>query len=586
MLYIFIARLKINIMESAKTILSCLESFDEFADYEPNDLFVYRQSDKKKFFCKNPTQLIQKLIESVSLNTKYIFFVNWTDYPYHTVIFDIKVKNPFKQKTTDLLNHYFHNVFKDVLWYHFGFCLSSISMIISMRQDRFGGMRIYLPGILMSNDDYLHLCHLMIAECQFIQKDFIVTLNCPSSMPLVVCNQFEDSIGIHVPVRLVRYGYMHTEIVDLCEEEPDQSFPLNEALFGLISKNSAAIASFMMPFETSKNIPIYLYYPTSISANEHKIPLAHFKSKVNKRKYFFVKENRLAKQSQLKKEGSFSYEFLKKNSYSIEKFRSYNTTLKTWFYQFSSKMDNPNDMFSSINQYIRHKCIHLKDEENPLYSILVGNDGKFLLTVFYALCNIKKKFTADEIAESLSKLTQDKSLKNIPIPQECSRLTIDTIFYCASKTVPLKIKKGKCYQYIGQGWNWVFESTKTVNEMRDHIQFFLKQFYPIVKGFNPVTQKINFYNWNPITEQWYRIDLDEDLPKIIKRVFRYMTNFDGYKNLPKNIRNAFEYEIVWISSMTRDILSNLNEFKFIRGNNVDMSAYKVNIPEYYFFPVV
>ena len=552
----------------------CLKKYDGSSE----TLVLLKLPEREKFICTDYEKLVQILVKSLhESDFNHGLLVDWTRCLSHTIVFDIDVENSEEEDTYDLLMNYFEVVFLNALKNHFKFCLPSLTVVVSMRRDRSGGMHVHLPGLCIGHDDYVHLCNLMIPECKYRG----VTLDCPSAMCLVACDK-PGGQSLYVPIRMVRIQFTpQMENLVLFDEDNDP-LPLNE-----FDTPLKIATSYMMPVENPKNFPIRLFYQTEISIDQTNC-VAYFTSNVNERKYFLTKKNHLYKNVRRRYDEDFSYahRFLKWHADSAERFTTWNRVLKTWFKRYSSEKDS--GFLGYINRHLRHKCVHLRNETNPLRTILFDSGGRFRLPVFYALCNLKKRHTSDVIAAHLNDLCGMKLFCLKEIPKESNYLTFDTILYCAFHTVPQKTKEGIFLQYIGKGWDWVFDSTKTITEMKDHIKFVQSRFFPIVKGLNPVSEKENLYTWDPFIEQWCKLEDEFKIEKVIECVFHHMKYFDGYSKLAKNIRDQLEEQTDWIRSIFSVIRFEVRSSKAINGNVLKTmhdyhSMYGTNIPQYYFF---
>ena len=560
-------------------------------------LTVYKFFNKEKYTCTDYAKFTQSLVDSLVLSDfDHGFFVDWTSCLYHTIVFDIDLKCPpeCSQDTSNLLLHYLDVVFLGVLREHFGYCLSSVTVIVSMRRDRSGGMHVHLPGVVISHDDYVHLCDRMREACVFRRDGCVFTLDCPSTMCLVASDKpgVVDK-GLYVPVRFLRLRFVQgMDSVSLqVSGETESVVSSNESLFDDLSLNMSVehVARYMMPVEDPQSFPTRLFYPTWITRNPD-YQVAYFDSNVNNLHYYIAKSNRLLRNLRQSNndEGPFAHEFLKRHADSIEKFCTSNRILKTWFRRYSS--ENETGFFGYINRNLRHKCVHLRNETNPLRTIMLGRYGTYFLPVFYALCNEKKRHTLDVVSTHLKNeiLSNDLTMhEKIPecIPSEGRSLTFNTILYCAFKTVPMKTKEGLFIQFIGTGWDWVFESIVGERGMRENIRFVQERYFPIVKGYDQESNRNSVYHWDPFTDEWYKIeDKEKEVRVIVENVFYTMKFFEGYNKLAKDIRDRFEKRKDWVNTMTQDIMSKLKHSQAIPANVLtEVQHYKENVPEFYFF---
>lgn len=614
-------------------------------------LVFYRKLDGQKFLCTDYTQLTRLLAKSlIESDLNHYLLCDWTYCSSHTLIFDIDVKTDKSKKqwnTTSHLMRYFDLVFLDAFEKHLASCLPTVTLLLSMRRDGSGGLHVHCPGIDISHDDYIHLCDLMREDCYAEEHDVVITLDCPSNMCLLACDKphksskNDDPPGLYVPVRLVRVQFHpcfderdkawrsrkvdRLVLYDPCDSAVEPR-SLNESLFEKIKHCVTRdlcieLAGFMMPIgcphETNS---ILLTFLTESFSFHDRNCVAEFTSFANTHHY--LHKTRLERKvKKLDEESaSYCYRLLKYHSESMEDFQPFNRVLRTWYKRFCSRKQNEKEIgkFQLIDRYLRKKCVHLRNEDSPLLTILMDSNARYFLPVFFALCNEMKKkhhlgtidvvtilqkilFEPDDsdtsypiMKEILSRFEHGESL-----PEASNHLTLDTILYCGFNAVPRKTKEGLFSKYIGLGWEFIFELIDTLSEMKKCLLFVQKQHFPIVKGFDPISKKQNLYAWDPfLTVKWNGME-DENEPEFIKSVFfsafYAMENFNGYDKLPKSLCNILNKNFNWIDTIVHDVLVDLHKTKAIVGNELPNDLvcherydfmdkiYGSNVPQYYFF---
>lgn len=618
----------------------------------PQSLVFYRKLDGQNFLCKDYTQLTRLLANSLfESNINHNLLCDWTYCSYHTLIFDIDIKTDTLEKyrnTTSLLMRYFDLVFLNVFEKHLASCLPIVTLLLSVRRDGSGGLHIHCPGIQISHDDYVHLCGLMRDACHSQEDDVEIELDCPSNMCLVACDKPYKSSktndpppGLYVPVRLFRVRFQP------CFDERDKVWrsrkvdrltlydtcgtflelhSLNESVFEKIEHYLTRdrwieLVRFMMPIACpqEKNSILLTFSTESLSFHDQNC-VAEFTSFANTHHYLY-KTRLERKDGHLNEDSaSYCYRLLKYHSESMEDFQSFNNrVLKTWYKRFCNRKRNEKQIgqLQSIDRYLRKKCIHLRNEESPLLTILMDMNAYYFLPVFFALCNEmkKKQLGTNDVVYILNKIlfevddpdTSYPIMKEYlsrfehgePLPEASSHLTLDTILYCAFNAVPRKTKEGSFMKYIGLGWESLFELIDTVSEMEKCLLFVQKLYFPIIKGLDPVSKKQNLYVWDPILmTQWNGMedgDETEFVKSVIFSVFYTMKNFNGYNKLSKSLCNTLNKDFNWIDTIVHDILVDLHKTKAIMGNKLPNELlcderydfmekiYGSNVPQYYFF---
>lgn len=624
----------------------------------PQSFVVYRSLDNQKFLCTDYARLTDFLATSLfHSNLNRDLLCDLTFCPTHTLIFDIDIKYTTFQDdpdTTALLLRYFDLVFLNVIEKHLALCLPTLTLLLSLRRDGSGGLHVHCPGIEICHDDYVHLCGLMRDACRFQEDDVVIELDCPSSMCLVACDKpyksskscsDGDRPGLYVPVRLIRVRFepyfderdevwksrkvdfltLHNPC-DSVVEPSSEPRSLNESLFERIEHSVARdrwieLASFMMPMQCPhEKGSTLLTFSTEAFSCHHQNCVAEFTSFANR--HYYLHKTRLEKKIVTKMDEeseSYCYRLLKHHSESMEDFQSLdNRVLKTWYKRFCNRDQSKKRVghFQFIDRYLRKKCIHLRNEESPLLTILTNSDARYFLPTFYALCNEleKKRLTPTDVISNLEKIifefedpdTSYPIIKEIlsrfkpgvPLPEASRHLTLDTILYCAFKAIPRKTNEGHFLKHIGLGWEFIFELIDTVSEMQTYLRWVQKMYYPIVKGFDPFSKKETFYAWEPIFDQWSKMGGEDERDYFIKNVlisvFSEMKHFEGFKKMSKSLCSTLNEDFNWIDVMVHDIIVELSKTKAIRGNPLpndlvgcDSSEFRekmygCNVPQYYF----
>lgn len=614
----------------------------------PESPVFYHMLDRQNYLCTDYMQLTRLLAKSLpESKTNHYLSCDWTYCSYHRLIFDIDIETDTPKKnlnTSSLLMRYFDLVFLNAFEKHLASCLPSVTLLLSMRRDASGGLHVHCPGVDISHDDYIHLCRLMSDECRAEEDDVLITLDCPSSMTLVACDKphksSDPSPGLYVPVRLLRVNFQsyfderdkvwrsrkvdQFTLHDPCVHTDAESPSLNELLFERIGDCLAfELSSFMMPigYPHETDSTLLTYSIESFSFHDRNC-VATFTSFANTHHYLH-KTRLMKKVKNLNEENaSYCYRLLKYHSESMIDFLPFNRVLKTWYKRFSNnRKGNEKQVgkFQLIDRYIRKKCVHLRDEDSPLLTILMDSDACYFLPVFFALCNEMKKRhlcgTSDVVSMLQNTVLEAESssdrvypiMKEIlsrfehgeSLPEASNRLTLDTILYCAFHAVPRKTREGLFTKYIGLGWEFIFELIDTVSEMEKCLLFVQKRYFPIVKGIDPLSKQQNLYVWDPfLSSQWNAME-DENETQFIKNVFistfYTMRNFNGYDKLAKSLLDTLNRDSNWMDKIVHDVLVDLRKTEAIVGNKLPNDPvcgerhdfqdkiYGFNVPEFYFF---
>lgn len=559
--------------------------------HDVSSTVIYRQPDGQNFVCHNYDVLTRALAHSLlTSDYNHHLFIDWTRSSAHPLIFDIDLHNPHGVNTRDLLIRYFDHVFLPVLQKYVGF--SALDILLAMRRQRRSGMHIHLLNVQISHDDYVHLCSLMQPDCHRQEADCNIHLDCPSSMCLVASDKQNAQGGLYLPVCLFRIEFEHAlggapwkqRKVTTC------NLPSSDNVFlfdRLTRERMLEMAHQMMPFPQQHEQILRVSFPTRIVAREgaSEEGVARFTSCLNQREYVLLKELPLTPGPV-----SFCYSFLKQNARFIKPFVSpRNRVLKTWYKRFSPRIDKGN-IFRPIDQKLTRMCPHLKDVSSPLCCILESYE--LCLPVYFALCNLKQnKYYSDTIADRLSSLVPLFSTRVKPPLPESNRLTFDTIVYCAFKTTPRETKEDLILLHIGMGWDWILEATQKLSEMKEHVRWIQKNFFPIVKGkmISIPSKSDQFYSWDPLVDRWFKVENKKHIETVIQFINCSMKYFEGFFKSPIKLHIELQNESEWISSLVEDIWAELKESEAIsfnilsRMNETWMENYGANVPEYYFF---
>lgn len=465
-----------------------------------------------------------KLAESLYLfDYNHRYFADLTFYPMHSLFFHIDITGP--PETSEVLLFYFKNVFLNVFEKYLN--LTGVTFIVSMRRNRSGGMRLHLPNLKISFDDYQHLCHLMHSECYYKCNGTHITLNCPTRVFLVACDT-ENSDSLYVPVCVCKV-YFGPEFrkIDMVPLPIPKGFSVFNRLRNPLPRWLEA-ASYMMPFPNSSAKT--LSFPTRIVRTDS----FTFHSFVDEKDYTIIKQDAIS----INSENFSCYEFMKRHGNAI-RLAPHVSVLNTWHDRFTPKTES--GFFEKIEQRLSRECARsLKD-------VLTCKD--YVLPVYYALCNIMEE-GIDEIADALA---EPDILNNVLIlPSQT--LTFNTILHVAK-------------QDVWQGWDWILERTETVEEARTHVKCIQEKFFPVVK----YKQELYVYDRNA----WSWVSDETVLKNVLILIYKQSKLcFDVTKE---------------IESWTRDILNEAMKKKPVSGNVCPSSSvlkerYGCNVPEYYFFP--
>lgn len=532
--------------------------------------------------------LAESLVHS---DKNFNLFVYWDECYYHPLIFKIDIKTTIKN-TYKILMRYFNEIFIKVLDNHLNFSVTTV--ILAMRRSRSGGMYVHVSEVKISHDDYIRLCFRMLDACFYKRDGVTIQLDHPHQMSLVACEyNFNDTSDHYVPVSVLQFENSR----DASLSRPRKVERLNLKYYDPVTKSlfdrmkhplsqAVDVARLMMPVLSPDDNSKTVYYPRRIFQTlDESRPSTRFLCYLNDKRYAFYTETKLCESETL--DEPFCYRFLKRNARVIKLYYSSDDVVELWYKRFTIPKLKTHYPLNKINQDLRRECFRLKDDPNPIRTIV--RDKDLAIPVFYALRNIfKDKYSPEEILAILAKF--HAPLKEILTPitvrlKENDYLTptrclyFETILYCAHQINSNQTKDLHFWKIFGLGWDWILECTQTEKEMQMHIKTIQEKLFPVKKTKNDTIA------WDPFIGKWLVIQSIDDFKTIVLTIYRIITYFDGYIKIPIKLRTELNKSDDWMITAANSMKKEVEEYsrevslqKIPMWNN---KYFGINVPSYY-----
>ena len=221
-----------------------------------------------------------------------------------------------------------------------------------------------------------------------------------------------------------------------------------------------------------------------------------------------------------------------------------------------------------VENSLRTICPNLKDDFQPLLTLMTCQKGRFFLPIFYSLCQILNLCNKVSCLRLLEKMFENRTDENglIILLLNClknnmsnyylvdsisKKFTFETILYCgfqygldseAIGSYPEILEKRT--QYWLECEKEYFATCSTVDKIKESVLRITKICFPVMSTTN---DRVKYYVWDPFAETWCLITTNLEIILLGVLNFMWKKTKDFMLQEFQNLKWQEEREILWLS---------------------------------------
>ncbi|GFY66913.1 SF3 helicase domain-containing protein [Trichonephila inaurata madagascariensis] len=504
----------------------------------------------------------------------------------HSLLFDIDINVDESADKMHALN-YIENLITSIIKPLFLFKLKHFTLIVAMR--RGGGIHFHLPEILLTYDDYYHLCKQLQPQFYFSMNGIECKLDILKNATLA--NSGKPHTEKYFPFKV----YYFDEKYDCMFTMKKESYELANKSFKRLKFNSNSffrnllllnnrdemvhyVNELMMPVVTPYQ-PIYkLTFNTVINndanaISDHEI-VANFTYRQQETQYIH-KGNEL--QINCGNSWMKSYNYFTYSAILIADLDTTNPAMDRWYRISQVTLPVENDIFKNINLALKQDNFTFASISNPLKLILTYKNGTYFLPVFYALVQhlgISSHLLVSHLRLLLNNndlLDKIEKMESKLIDYISQDFSINTILFCGSNLVAKPKSMKDKIQSIIENMKELILCTSTFEQLISHIRRIQERYFPIVV-IQPKNscKKPQRYMWNLINECWQEVYTQSDVQNLINTIWTFFQSFVKSNDISTV---ADLMKIVNVNFIGSSIMSETN----IERKKIEMDRHKWHI---------